>query len=386
MKRSRSPRREAALLAAAAVVVLAPAARAFCPSYAPGSSANTLHCGVAPAPGSNPTPAEWRPMFELVAGGAARWGGSGPSAAAVGTIAAGCGLPEARHEVDAVFPCELLRAIAMQESGWRQFCVPDSPADQAGPPERTLISFDCGYGAGQVTSGMHTGEMPAFDRSRVAGDPTYNLATGTLILAGKWRATSCVGDNQPSVVEDWYSATWAYNGLAYVNNPNNPNYDAHRPPCDPGGACSARPYQERVFGWMEFPPSAEYWTALAPAYPDRGGIGMSGSPGKLPEPSCAGPTDCTNKRTTHRSACLGGAAFDGGSLDAAPAPDDGGSGGGGGGCGCVVGGGRSAGEGASVALMLLLGGLAVARRWRPGRRKGVTSDGISTVRRDDPRA
>ena len=94
----------------------------------------------------------------------------------------------------------------MQESGWRQFCVPDTPADQVGGASRTIISFDCGYGVGQVTSGMHKGETPAFDRARVANDATYNLATGTLILADKWRATNCVGDNQPRTVEDWYVA------------------------------------------------------------------------------------------------------------------------------------------------------------------------------------
>src|SRR4029079_18247202 len=152
------------------------------------------------------------------------------------------------------FPCELLKGIASQESGWRQFCVPDDPGDQVGGPSRTIISFDCGYGIGQVTSGMHIGESPAFDRDRVANDPTYNLATGTQIIASKWIATERVGDNQPSIIEDWYTAAWAYNGLAYVNNPNNPNYDANRGVWDPqiggGGA-----YQEEG-GWGVEHPSA----------------------------------------------------------------------------------------------------------------------------------
>ena len=108
-----------------------------------------------------------------------------------------------------------------------QFCVPSTPSDEVGGASRTLISFDCGYGIGQVTSGMHTGENPGFDRAHVASDPTYNLATGTRILAVKWVATNCVGDNQPTVIEHWYAATWAYNGLAYVNNPSNPNYDSN---------------------------------------------------------------------------------------------------------------------------------------------------------------
>jgi hypothetical protein len=234
-----------------------------------------------------------------------------------------------------VFPCELLQAIAQVETGWRQFCVPTEPANKKGLPSRTIISFDCGYGIGQVTSGMHAGEMPAFDRARVAGDATYNLATGTLILAAKWRATNCVGDNQPSIVEDWYVATWAYNGLAFSNNPNNPNYDANRPVCDPAKGCPMRPYQERVFGYMEHPPSAAHWTPLAAAYPNRGDIGMGTKPPDLPEPSCAGPTDCVNTRTVHRSSCLGGDPVT--PADMSAPLGDGGATMPGGGCGCALG-------------------------------------------------
>lgn len=352
-------------LAIALVTVAAPA-RAFCPCYAPSSPSNTHNCGVAPAPGSNPSVATWGPIFELVSRGPSQWGTQGPSVPPIGQ---GCSMPEPVHDVSPVFPCELLRAIAMQESGWRQFCVPDTPSDQVGPPERTIISFDCGYGVGQVTSGMHVGETPAFDRARVASDPTYNLATGTLILADKWRATHCVGDNQPAVVEDWYVATWAYNGLAYVNNPNNPNYDAHRVPCDPSAGCSARPYQERIWGWMEFPPDAQHWSPLQPAYPDRGQIGSSGVPPNLPEPSCAGPTDCVNHRSVHRSACLDGSGSDGGAAadlsvgvggDGGGGAPDGGGGGSPTGCGCALGG--AARVPAALGLLLLLVVAAVRRR------------------------
>ena len=79
-------------------------------------------------------------------------------------MGAGCGKPTPKHDVEAHFPCHVLKAIAMQESGWRQFCVPDTPANEVGQPSRTIVSFDCGYGVGQVTSGMHVGETPSFDR------------------------------------------------------------------------------------------------------------------------------------------------------------------------------------------------------------------------------
>jgi hypothetical protein len=354
--------------ALAAAILLGAAARAVaCPCYSVSAVPNNGNCGVEAAPGTNPSVSEWQPIFTLVAGGPVAWGAAGPSVPAIGQ---GCGKPETLHDVPARFPCELLRAIAMQESSWTQFCVPTEPANQVGPPSRTIVSFDCGYGVGQVTSGMHVGETPAFDRARVASDATYNLATSTQILADKWRATNCVGDNQPAIVEDWYVATWAYNGLAFVNNPNNPNYDANRPVCDPQAGCAGRPYQERIWGWMEHPPTPQHWAPLAPAYPNRGDIGSSGVPPNLPEPACAGPTDCVGQRSVHTSACFaqpvdGGAPTDGaiGGDASAPGDDAGSTGGGpGGGCGCRVGGQAPAPLAGGVLIAALLSGVAARRR------------------------
>jgi hypothetical protein len=281
------------------LILLAANARAQCPCYTASSTNNTHMCGVDAVDGTNPTVAAWQPIFDAVARGTA----NGPTIAA---IPAGCAV---KTNVPAQFPCELLKAIAMNESSWTQFCVPTTPADQKGGASRTIISFDCGYGVAQVTSGMHVGEMPAFDRTQVAADPEYNLATGGQILADKWRAVNCVGDRQPTVIEDWYTATWAYNGLAYSNNPNNPNYPANRGVCDPNKGCPNRPYQERVFGWVEHPPTAAHWTAVALAYPDRADItdmpGVVQKVPALPEPSCAGPTDCVNKRSIHVTVCSG---------------------------------------------------------------------------------
>ncbi len=280
-------------------LVSAPA-HAYCPCYTASSNANDHDCGIEAVEGENPSPEQWNEIFALVAQGAAAWGDQGPS---VPDIGQGCGKPNPLVSVPARFPCELLKGIAMQETGWRQFCAPDTPNDQDGKSSRTIISFDCGYGIGQVTSGMHKGEAPDFDRARVAAEPIYNMATGTRILAEKWKATNCVGDNQPTTIEHWYTATWAYNGLAYVNNPTNPNYDAFRGVWDPqqGGAA---PYQEKVFGWIEHP-NAGWYEAVAVAYPNPGEIGGGGSPGELSEPSCASPTDCGNQRAVHPTACDG---------------------------------------------------------------------------------
>ena len=192
-------------LALGAGVTITPA-HAYCPCYTASSISNDHNCGIEAVEGDNPSLEQWNEIFALVAQGAAAWGDQGPT---VPDIGQGCGKPNPLVSVPARFPCELLKGIAMQETGWRQFCAPDTPNDQDGKSSRTIISFDCGYGIGQVTSGMHKGEAPDFDRQRVAAEPIYNLATGTRILAQKWKATECVGDNQPTVIEHWYSATWA---------------------------------------------------------------------------------------------------------------------------------------------------------------------------------
>lgn len=334
--------------AALASFAFVTSASAFCPCYTASSSNNNNNCGVEAVQGTNPSIPEWNAIFDLVSQGPSVWGNQGPS---VGDIGQGCGKPEAYHTVPARFPCELLKGIAKVETGWRQFCVPDNPNDQVGGPSRTIISFDCGYGIGQVTSGMHVGENPSFDRNRVAAEPTYNLATGTRILAAKWIATNCVGDNQPTVVEHWYVATWAYNGLAYVNNPNNPNYGANRGVWNPqvgGGA----PYQEKVFGYMEYPNAQ--WDAVALAYPNRGDIGGASNPPDLPEPNCSSPTNCSTKRETHTTQCqpsMGSSSSSSSSSTSSSASSSGAGGNGGmGGIGGAGTGGDSSGGTGGIAM------------------------------------
>lgn len=309
----------------AVAVISALALAQFCPSYTLSSSANDHDCGVNAVPGTNPSVATWQGIFDVVSKGPTSWGSNGP---AVANIGEGCGRPTANHPVSPRFPCELLKSITYQESGWRQFCAPSTPSDQVGKPSQTIISFDCGYGIGQVTSGMHVGEAPAFDRARVASDPTYNLATGTQILAEKWRATDCVGDNQPAIIEHWYYATWAYNGLAYVNNPHNPNFSTTRGVYNPANG-GAAPYQEKVFGWMQFPPSGR-WVSTPVAYPRLSDISTSTSSSglsNLPDPTCASPTSCASTRGLHVSSCFttdAGVAIDAGVPDAGR-PSDAGS-------------------------------------------------------------
>ncbi len=265
----------------------------YCPNF-------ENDCSTPSVEGTNPSVAQWNDIFALVSGGPEAWGNLAPG---VQSLTRGCNQPEAPHAVPARFPIEVLKAIAMHESSWTQFCVPN--INQSGGPSRTIISFDCGYGVGQVTSGMRkTDATPDYDRHKVAADALYNMAVGTRILASKWQSANCVGDRNPDIIEDWYAAIWAYNGFAVINNPNHPNYASNRGVWNPS-VNNPAPYQEKIFGRMEHPPGPEYWDPVQVAYPDITEIAAAnGKPGALSEPSCATPTNCTQKRPVHLTATV----------------------------------------------------------------------------------
>ncbi|MQY36938.1 hypothetical protein SRB17_49400 [Streptomyces sp. RB17] len=150
---------------------------------------------------------------------------------------------------------------------------------------------DCGYGVGQVTDGMRlaghekpgeTSLSPSLQKA-VAIDYATNIAASLKILADKWNEvhkagqTITVNNDDPSYVENWFTAVWNYNlgfnppsdasqhdghwGLGWYNNPANPiykkswghpfmdtdvdgteaNHDAAHP--------QDWPYEEKVMGW-----------------------------------------------------------------------------------------------------------------------------------------
>lgn len=278
--------RRSRLCAALALSLFAADADAqFCPSYAT--------CRTPATRAFNPETDALASLFDRVAQGPARYGSLGWSFPA--TLPDGCGLPTAAREVDAVFPCVLLKAIALTESpSWRQFCVPTAPSP--GAASQTLIRSDCGYGLMGIARGMHPGETSDFDPARVASDPAYNVSVGAGLLAEAWRAMPCVGDRRVRVIEDWYFAVWAYGGLAYRNNPSNPLYRADRAPYrDPGGlSVSEYPYQEVVFGWMRTPPSPAHFAAVRVNLPRRSEIcGTCGGPNaNARDPDEVHPSDC----------------------------------------------------------------------------------------------
>ncbi|TQF04048.1 SGNH/GDSL hydrolase family protein [Kitasatospora acidiphila] len=158
-------------------------------------------------------------------------------------------------------------------------------------PDPWLIDWtkvDCGYGIGQQTDGMHgpnqlrPGDVvwPANWQKAVALDYTSNIAVAAQTLANKWNelqdplGSVKINNNDPSVIENWFAAVWAYNagfneyqpgnpsapwGLGYLNNPANPIYPPTRTPFLDGNhyADAAHPqnwpYEEKVMGWAAWP-------------------------------------------------------------------------------------------------------------------------------------
>lgn len=174
-------------------------------------------------------------------------------------------------------PPSVLKAVGWVESNWRQFT----------PGGRPLLSFDFGYGIMQITSGMAgafgstQGSLDAGTQSLIASNYTYNIAYGARMLAQKWAGAPQVGNGDPTVVEDWYYALWAYNGWGWVNNPNNPRFTRQGTPATHP---STYPYQERVLYLVAHPPKDRdgnpLWQPVPVTLPPRSAI--SSTPRAIP--------------------------------------------------------------------------------------------------------
>lgn len=181
----------------------------------------------------------------------------------------------------AAMPAQLLHAISWIESDINQvhIAVPYGDIGQA------LISPDCGYGIMQVTSTIdNDGGLPSRYEALTGSHFAYNIAAGARILAEKWNEDyfPVVGESDPSFVESWYFALWAYNGWAWVNHPGNPAYDPARPPydCDNDKSDWHRyTYQEKVLGCIISPPvvdGRQLWEPHAVVLPDISSLTVPG--------------------------------------------------------------------------------------------------------------
>lgn len=222
-------------------------------------------------------------------------------------------------------PPSVIQGIVAQESAWRQASwralpgvssnplVGDYYGAQGGLASVDYNAADCGYGLTQVTRPMThwSGEYSYNGKRKVAVDYAENVAAGIQFLVEAWNAThaeAVANNGNPSLLENWYMAAWAYNtgwhesgelpdepnvyGLGWTNNPMNADYPPDRRPFLRDTYADAEhpsdwPYQERVFGWMETPILLYDGT---PAYAPPNGPGSLASPS--PEMFCDARNDC----------------------------------------------------------------------------------------------
>ena len=183
-------------------------------------------------------------------------------------------------------PATLLKAIAWVESNMTM-AQPSVRFESVGDG---LVSFDCGHGIMQVTTGMTvplgTDNKASPRQASIATHFAYNIARGAQILAEKWNAAPAAvpiagtdTQSDPQIVENWYFAVWAYNGFtgpgsSRSNHPADPTFGAFPHPafrCDGTQAYNRFPYQEIVWGCMARPDSRggrPLWEPLQASLPN----------------------------------------------------------------------------------------------------------------------
>ncbi|MEV7415422.1 RHS repeat-associated core domain-containing protein [Streptomyces sp. NPDC089919] len=201
-------------------------------------------------------------------------------------------------------PRSLYQAIVAQESNYSQASWHALPGIAGGAlvgdyygaggsiTHMDYAKGDCGYGLGQITSGMSKGDTAysVNGQTKIAVDYQENVSAGLVILEKTWNqlydAGITVNGGNPRYLENWYLAAWAYNsgiqptaafgnttgcvpsptctgpdgtwGLGWANNPANPDYPPTRAPYLRTSYADAShpaswPYQERIMGWMGQP-------------------------------------------------------------------------------------------------------------------------------------
>lgn len=113
-------------------------------------------------------------------------------------------------------PPEIVKGIVLTENGNLQ---------QFNANGDVFKSKDNGYGIMQVTPLSDTDT--SFDWNLVKFDLRANLDAGLSVLLEKWKLSGTkiptINDQNSKVLENWYFALWAYNGLSNYNDPTNPN-------------------------------------------------------------------------------------------------------------------------------------------------------------------
>lgn len=105
-------------------------------------------------------------------------------------------------------PSVLLKMVAYQESGWRQW-------DAAGNPLLSQSEYPA-IGIMQISSKYIQDEKVI---QKLKEDIDFNIATGADILNDKWNIVPRIGDGDRNKLENWYFVLWAYNQWTEGNNP-----------------------------------------------------------------------------------------------------------------------------------------------------------------------
>ncbi|QFT90681.1 N-acetylmuramoyl-L-alanine amidase LytC precursor [Bacillus sp. THAF10] len=157
-------------------------------------------------------PQEWTPQAYSFQSAGASIKGENPTVSQFNSM-----LTE--EAISAGVPPELIKAIAWQESTWKQFRTNDEPSGlwKKGDP---IVSFDGGIGIMQITEP----NMKADRERRLKEDIRYNIQEGIRILKEKWSYSSWsripkINGNDMNVLEDWYFSVMAYNGISRRNDP-----------------------------------------------------------------------------------------------------------------------------------------------------------------------
>jgi hypothetical protein len=141
-----------------------------------------------------------------------------------------------------------------------------------------FATVDCGYGATQVTTGMKVSEGGSVytptQQLALTVDYAANIAAGLEILQDKWNQVKQAGvvanNADPSDIENWWFALWAYNtgwhdpsgtnpyGLGWTNNMADEDYPPDRigyldASYDDAKTPNHWSYPERVLGWTAHP-------------------------------------------------------------------------------------------------------------------------------------
>ncbi len=129
--------------------------------------------------------------------------------------------------LEAGIPPEVVKAVATQESGWKQF-------NENGEP---YISNDGGIGIMQITNQSN------YDPEKLKYDIAYNIQAGVEILSSIYNRTDLprVKNGGKQVIESWYFPVMAFNGTKPANSPVVQSTGDKNPDA----------YQEKVFAHIE---------------------------------------------------------------------------------------------------------------------------------------